>query len=174
MSSIQEQEGHYIINTYNRRPETNLLLVKGEGALVWDEQGNRYLDLLSGLAVNAVGHCHPQVVKAIQEQVTKLIHTSNLYYTAPQVELARILVENSPAGRVFFANSGAEANEAAIKLTRKYARLRHGPDRFNIITADRSFHGRTLATVTATGQEKYHQGFEPLVEGFRYATFNDL
>lgn len=174
MSSIQEQEGSYIINTYNRQTGVNLLLVKGEGALVWDEQGRRYLDLLSGLAVNAVGHCHPQVVKAIQEQAAELIHTSNLYYTAPQVELARMLVEHSFAGRVFFANSGAEANEAAIKLTRKYAGLRYGPGRFYIITAERSFHGRTLATVTATGQQKYHRGFEPLVEGFRYATFNDL
>ncbi len=174
MGSIQEQEGQFIINTYNRRPGINPLLVKGEGALVWDEQGRRYLDLLGGLAVNAVGHCHPLVVKAIREQAAELIHTSNLYYTAPQAELARILVENSFDGRVFFANSGAEANEAAIKLTRKYAGLQHGPGRFHIVTAERSFHGRTLATVTATGQEKYHQGFEPLVEGFRYAVFDDL
>ena len=174
MSNIQEQERQYIINTYNRQPGVNPLLVKGEGALAWDEEGKRYLDLLGGLAVNAVGHCHPRVVKAVQEQVATLIHTSNLYYTAPQVELARILVEQTFGGRVFFANSGAEANEAAIKITRKYAGLTQGPGRFAIITAERSFHGRTLATVTATGQEKYQRGFEPLAEGFRYATFNDL
>ncbi len=174
MSFIQEQEGHYIINTYNRRPGINLLLVKGEGALVWDERDRCYLDLLGGLAVNAVGHCHPQVVEAIQKQAAKLIHTSNLYYTAPQVKLARMLVEHSFAGRVFFANSGAEANEAAIKLTRKYAGLHYGPECSYIITAERSFHGRTLATVTATGQQKYRRGFGPLVEGFCYANFNDL
>ncbi len=169
MSSVEELEGKYIINTYNRQQGKNLLLVKGEGCLVWDEAGNEYLDFVSGLAVNVLGHCHPAVVQAVREQVGLLIHTSNLYYTEPQANLARMLVEHSAADRVFFANSGAEANEAAIKLARKF-----NPARFKMITALKSFHGRTLATVTATGQPKYHQGFEPLVEGFSYAEFNNL
>jgi acetylornithine/N-succinyldiaminopimelate aminotransferase len=168
VETIQEQEAKYIIDTYNRRPEKNLLLARGEGALVWDEAGREYLDFVGGLAVNVLGHCHPAVVEAICDQAARLIHTSNLYYTVPQVELARLLVEHSPAGRVFFANSGAEANEAAVKLARKA-----DPRRYKIVTAHRSFHGRTLAMITATGQPKYRQGFEPLPEGFAYADFND-
>ncbi|MEW5785997.1 MAG: acetylornithine transaminase [Bacillota bacterium] len=169
MHTIQEQEARYMINTYNRRPEKNLLLVRGQGCLVWDEAGREYLDFVGGLAVNVVGHCHPAVVRAVQEQAAALIHTSNLYYTGPQVELARVLVERSCVDRVFFANSGAEANEAAIKLARKYGR-----GRYKIIAAHRSFHGRTLAALSATGQPKYRQGFEPLVAGFNFAQFNDL
>jgi predicted acetylornithine/succinylornithine family transaminase len=169
VETIQEQEAKYIINTYNRRPEQNLLLVKGEGCRVWDEAGREYLDFVSGLAVNILGHCHPAVVEAVRDQAALLIHTSNLYYTEPQVTLARMLVERTMPGRVFFANSGAEANEAAIKLARKC-----DPRRYKIISAHRSFHGRTLATITATGQPKYRQGFEPLPEGFSYAVFNDL
>jgi len=174
MSSIQEQERQFIINTYGRDPETNPFFVKGEGSFVWDEKGNKYLDMVGGLAVNTLGHCPPKVVEALREQSTKMFHCSNLYYTAPQVDLARILVENSCGDKVFYCNSGAEANEAAIKLARKYVKLFVGQDRYEIITAENSFHGRTMATITATGQPKYHQGFEPMVPGFKYAKFNDL
>ncbi len=169
MKSIQELEKKYIINTYNRQPEHTPCLVKGEGSYLWDHRGKKYLDFLSGLAVNVIGHCNPAVVEAISNQAAQLIHTSNLYYSGPQAELAEVLVENSmPGGRVFFANSGAEANEAAIKLARK-----NRTDRYKIITAASSFHGRTLATVTATGQPKYYEPFAPVVEGFSYGIFND-
>jgi acetylornithine/N-succinyldiaminopimelate aminotransferase len=169
-SSIQQMEAKYIINTYNRQPAVTPCLVRGEGSYVWDENGKKYLDFLSGLAVNIVGHCHPAVVEAIQKQAAILSHTSNLYYGGPQAELAKVLIDRSmPGGKVFFANSGAEANEAAIKLARK-----HGAGRYKIITAQRSFHGRTLAALSATGQPKYQKAFEPLVEGFSYAVFNDL
>ncbi|MBM7853873.1 acetylornithine/N-succinyldiaminopimelate aminotransferase [Desulfohalotomaculum tongense] len=161
----------YVMNTYGRLP---LALVKGKGARVWDAEGKEYLDFVSGLAVNSLGHCHPRVVKAIWRQADTLMHVSNLYYIEPQVRLARLLVENCCADRVFFCNSGAEANEGAIKLARKYAKLHHGPDKFEIITAKRSFHGRTLATITATGQSKFQKGFEPLPGGFKYVPFNDL
>ncbi len=174
MSSIQEQERQYIINTYGRSPEVTPLFVKGEGSYVWDEQGRKYLDMVSGLAVNILGHCAPQITKALREQSSKIIHCSNLYYTEPQVKLARLLVENSFGDKVFFANSGAEANEAAIKLARKYSKLFVDEKRYEIITAENSFHGRTMATITATGQPKYHQGFDPMLPGFKYAPFNDL
>ena len=170
MGAVEELEARYIMNTYNREKDKTLFLVKGEGSRVRDGMGRDYLDFVGGLAVNILGHCHPAVVEAICSQARELIHTSNLYYTRPQAELARVLVEHSAGDRVFFANSGAEANEAAIKLARKY----HYPERHRIITARHSFHGRTLATVTATGQEKYQQGFAPLPGGFAYATFNDL
>ncbi|NLZ39339.1 MAG: acetylornithine transaminase [Firmicutes bacterium] len=163
----------HIINTYNRQPETTLLLKRGQGVYVWDEQDKRYLDFVCGLAVNNLGHCHPQIVSAICQQAQQLMHTSNLYYTEPQIRLAERLVKNSCAEKVFFCNSGAEANEAAIKLARKYGKQKKG-EAFEIITAHRSFHGRTLATVTATGQPKYHKGFEPMLPGFRYAEFNNL
>ncbi|MGI6097088.1 MAG: aspartate aminotransferase family protein [Dethiobacteria bacterium] len=174
LKGFKQKEQRYIINTYNRNPEKTLLLVEGEGAVVRDEEGREYLDFLGGLAVTALGHCHPRVTAAIREQAGKLVHTSNLYYTLPQTELAELLVENSCGDKVFFANSGAEVNEAAIKLARKYAQTVLGEKRYEIITAYRSFHGRTLATLTATGQEKFRRGFDPLPEGFVYATFNDL
>jgi predicted acetylornithine/succinylornithine family transaminase len=161
----------YVMNTYGRLP---LVPVRGEGVWVWDEAGNRYLDFVGGLAVNSLGHCHPRVVAAITEQARTLIHCSNLYWIGPQVELARILVENSFGDRVFFANSGAEANEGAIKLARKYARVRGYHERFEIITMKKSFHGRTLAALAATGQDRYQRGFAPLPEGFKYVPFNDL
>lgn len=148
--------------------------VKGEGARMWDADGNEYLDFVSGIAVNNLGHCHPEVVEAICRQAKKLIHCSNLYYIEPQVLLAKLLVENSAMDKAFFCNSGAEANEAAMKLARKHAKLKHGPEKVEIITAMKSFHGRTLAAVTATGQPKYHKGFEPLPGGFKYVPFNDL
>ncbi len=170
MKSTQELERQYIINTYNRQTNSTPCLVRGEGSYVWDENGKKYLDFLGGLAVNVVGHCHPAVVKAICDQAARLIHTSNLYYGLPQSLLAEVLIENSmPGGKVFFANSGAEANEAAIKLARK-----NKADRYKIITAEASFHGRTLATITATGQPKYQKPFAPVVEGFSYGVFNDL
>ena len=172
--NLKDKEKQYIINTYNRQSDATLFIKRGEGAYVWDDAGNRYLDFVSGLAVNNLGHCHPEVVKAVTRQTEKLMHTSNLYYTEPQIQLAELLVNASCADKVFFCNSGAEANEAAIKLARKYGKANRGAGVHEIITANRSFHGRTLATVTATAQPKYHQGFEPMVPGFHYAEFNNL
>jgi acetylornithine/N-succinyldiaminopimelate aminotransferase len=156
--------------TYARFP---IILVRGKGIRVWDRDGKEYLDFLAGLAVCNLGHCHPKVVRAIQDQAEKLIHISNFYYIEPQIQLASLLCQHSFAGRVFFGNSGAEANEGAIKLARKYAKEKMPGDRYEIITMDRSFHGRTLATLTATAQEKYHKGYAPLVAGFKYVPFND-
>ncbi|MGB9781880.1 MAG: acetylornithine transaminase [Moorellaceae bacterium] len=161
----------YVMRTYGRYP---IALVRGAGARVWDADGREYLDFVEGLAVNSLGHCHPRVVEAIREQAGKLLHVSNLYWIEPQVELAQMLVENSDLDKVFFCNSGAEANEAAIKLARKYAKLHKGEECYEIISMRRSFHGRTLAALAATGQEKFHRGFEPLPVGFRYVPFNDL
>ena len=160
-----------IMNTYSRFP---VVMVKGLGTKLWDANGREYIDLVAGIAVCNLGHCHQNVVSAIKEQVEILMHVSNLYYTEPQAKLSRLLVENSFADKVFFCNSGAEANEAAIKLARKYAHENMGPDKFELITMKDSFHGRTMATITATGQEKFQFGFTPLLEGFSYAPFNDL
>jgi acetylornithine/N-succinyldiaminopimelate aminotransferase len=166
----RELEQQYYMRTFNRQP---VVLVRGEGARVFDENGKSYLDMVAGLAVNVLGHCHPAVVEAITTQARQLIHTTNLYYTTPQLELAEILIENSCADRIFFANSGAEANEGALKLARKWGRLnRNGA--FEVITAENSFHGRTLATLAATGQPKYHKPFEPMPAGFTSVPFNDL
>lgn len=161
----------YVMNTYGRLP---MALVKGEGAYVWDADGNKYLDFVAGLAVNSLGHCHPKVVEAIREQAGTLMHVSNLYWIEPQVKLAQLLVENSALDKVFFCNSGAEANEGAIKLARKYARKYMGPDKYEIITMDKSFHGRTLAAITATAQPKYQKDLDPLPPGFKYVPFNDI
>jgi predicted acetylornithine/succinylornithine family transaminase len=161
----------YVANTYARYP---VLLVQGKGARVWDLDGEEYLDFVSGLAVCNLGHCHPKVVRAIQEQAEKLIHVSNFYYIEPQIQLASLLCKHSFADKVFFCNSGAEANEGAMKLARKYAKEKMGKDRYEIITMERSFHGRTLATLTATAQEKFHKGYEPLMPGFKYVPFNDI
>lgn len=160
-----------IMNTYKRFP---IVLVKGSGVKVWDVNGKEYLDFAAGIAVCSLGHSHPQVIAAVKEQIEKLTHVSNLYYTEPQTQLAKLLVDNSFADKVFFCNSGAEANEAAIKLARKYAHENMGPDKFELITMKDSFHGRTMATITATGQEKFQFGFTPLLAGFTYAPFNDL
>jgi predicted acetylornithine/succinylornithine family transaminase len=160
----------YVAQTYARYP---IALVRGKGARVWDANGKEYLDLLGGIAVNGLGHCHPAVVRAIQQQARKLLHVSNLYHIQPQSELARQLCRNSFAERVFFCNSGAEANEAAIKLARRYGGERLG-GRYEILSAQNSFHGRTLATLTATGQEKVRAGYDPLPAGFRQIPFNDL
>lgn len=161
----------YLMNTYSRLP---ISIVRGRGSRVYDLEGREYVDFVAGIAVNLLGHGHPDLVLAIQKQVQQLIHTSNLYYTEPQVQLAKMLVEHSFAQKVFFCNSGAEANEAAIKLARKYAHDKYGAGRYEIITMKNSFHGRTLATLTATGQEKVQKGFDPLMPGFSYVTFNDL
>lgn len=168
---LLEESSKYLMNTYNRYP---IILRKGRGTKVYSIDGKEYLDFVGGIAVNILGHCHPRVVVAIQKQAQRLLHVSNLYHIEPQIKLARLLVENSFADKVFFCNSGAEANEGAIKLARKYAKEHYGEERFEIITALNSFHGRTLATLTATGQEKFHKGFEPLVPGFKHVPFNDL
>jgi len=149
-----------------------LALVRGKETRVWDADGREYLDFLSGLGVNNLGHCHDAVVQAIKKQADELFHVSNLYYIEPQAELAELLSENSFGGQCFFCSSGTEANEAAFKLARKYWRAK-GEDRFEIIAAHRSFHGRTFAALSATGQPKYHAGFEPLVPGFVFVEFND-
>jgi len=167
--STPELAERYLMQTGRRMPVT---FVRGRGCLVYDEGGREYLDLVAGIAVNLLGHAHPDVVAAITRQSAQLIHTSNLYFTQPQVELARRLVELSFPSRVFFCNSGAEANEAAIKLVRKWgARNRDGA--FEIITTAGSFHGRTLATVTAGGQAKYSDPFKPLPGGFVHVPYND-
>jgi acetylornithine/N-succinyldiaminopimelate aminotransferase len=166
-SSWIERSNKVFIGTYSRFPT---VLVQGQGCQLVDADGRQYLDFLAGIAVCSLGHCHPEVTRAICEQAGKLVHVSNLFHTQPQTELAELLVANSFADRVFFGNSGAEANEAAIKLARKYS----GEERFEIISLTGSFHGRTLATVAATGQPKFHQGFEPLPAGFLHAEFGDI
>ncbi|MDI6752317.1 MAG: acetylornithine transaminase [bacterium] len=159
-------ERDFLCPTYSRPP---VLFVKGEGCRLWDAEDKGYLDLVGGLAVCSLGHCHPEITKAIKSQSTLLIHTSNLYYTEAQLELAKRLSNLSFGGKTFFCNSGAEANEAAIKLIRLYGQGRH-----TILTAKGSFHGRTLATLSATGQEKVQKGFSPLVSGFKHIEFNSL
>ena len=168
---LKDAAAKYLMQTYTRQP---ISIVRGRGTKVYDLEGREYLDFVGGIAVNVLGHGHPDLVHAIQRQAAQLIHVSNLYYTEPQVQLAKTLVEHSFADRAFFCNSGAEANEAAIKLARRYAHAKYGPERFEVITMTNSFHGRTLATITATGQEKVQKGFEPLMPGFAYASFNDF
>ncbi|OGP57107.1 MAG: acetylornithine aminotransferase [Deltaproteobacteria bacterium RBG_13_61_14] len=170
MEDFVEKARRYLFATPGRQP---LMLVRGQGCRVWDSTGREYLDFVSGLATTNLGHAHPAVTAAIQEQAAKMLHTSCLYQIEPQIELARLLVENSFADKVFFCNSGAEANETALKLARKYAKER-GQGGFEVISCLGSFHGRTLATLSATGQEKFHAGFHPLVPGFRQVPFNDL
>ncbi len=166
-----DESKKYLMNTYNRAP---IVLRKGRGMKVWDTTGKEYLDFVGGIAVNCLGHCHPKVVIALQKQVQRLIHVSNLYHIEPQIKLAKLLVENSFADKAFFCNSGAEAVEGAIKLARKYSKDHFTSSKYEIITAYGSFHGRTLAALTATGQEKFQKGFEPLVPGFKYVPFNDI
>ena len=172
MQDIPAQESAVYMHTFSPR-QNPITLVRGEGMRVWDDQGREYLDFLAGIAVNVLGHCPPVLVKTVQEQVATLIHTSNLYYTAPQVELARLLVDNSVLDRVFFANSGAEANECAIKLARKWGKLKRA-GAYEVITTWNSFHGRTLATVAATGNRHYQEPFEPMPDGFKHVAYNDL
>ncbi|GKS65644.1 acetylornithine aminotransferase [Nitrospira sp.] len=168
---LKDDAATYLMQTYSRQP---ISIARGRGAKVYDLEGREYIDFVGGIAVNVLGHGHPDLVQAIQRQAAQLIHTSNLYYTEPQVRLARLLVDHSFADRVFFCNSGAEANEAAIKLARRYGHERHGANRFEVITMKNSFHGRTLGMLTATGQDKVQKGFEPLMPGFAYAPFNDF
>ncbi|MEX2169695.1 MAG: aspartate aminotransferase family protein [Pirellulales bacterium] len=166
-SETAELFQRYVVPNYRRFP---LTLVRGEGSLVWDDQGRRYLDFFPGWGCNLLGHCPPEVVKAVQEQVATLIHVPNTWHTEAQGQWAKLLSERSFGGQAFFCNSGAEANEAAIKLVRL-----HTPEkRYKIITFQGGFHGRTLAAVTATAQPKYHEGLGPLVAGFLYAPFGDL
>lgn len=170
MNSIQKTDD-YIFQTYLRQGKA---FVKGEGSYLWDEDGKKYIDFLSGIAVCGLGHCHPRITAAVSKQASLLVHVSNLFYTMPQADLAALLCEKSFADRVFFANSGAEANEAAIKLARRCFQQRGEDKRFKIITMLQSFHGRTMATLSATGQDKIKQGFSPLLAGFSYVPFNDL
>ena len=161
----------HVMRTYGRLP---LAFVRGEGCRLWDADGRTYLDFLAGISVVGTGHCHPRVVEAICRQAGTLMHTSNLFHIEPQARLAELLCANSCAEKVFFCNSGAEANEAAIKLVRKWARLHKPPQARGIVTALNSFHGRTLATVTATGQEKYNKPFAPLPPGFSHVPYDDI
>jgi predicted acetylornithine/succinylornithine family transaminase len=168
---IMTKGQEFVMNTYGRFP---IAPVKGKGSYVWDANGKQYLDFISGIAVCGLGHCHPELVKVLKDQVDTLWHVSNLYWIKPQVEAAEKLVQISGLGKAFFCNSGAEANEAAIKLARKYFYRRQESHKNHIIVFKESFHGRTLATVTATGQSKYQEGFAPLPEGFVYAEYNNL
>ncbi len=169
-AEIVELAHQHTVNVYGCQP---LAFVDGRGAYLYDADGNRYLDFFCGLAVTSLGHGHPGVVRAIQEQAARLTHVSNVFHSEPMARLAQRLAERFEDGKVFFCNSGAEANEAAIKLARRWGHERGG-GRFEILAMLGSFHGRTLATLSATGQEKYHQGFQPLVPGFRLIPFDDL
>ncbi len=165
-----EQEKIYIMNTYNRYPIT---LIKGNGQFVWDVEENKYLDFLSGISCTLLGHNHPKVIKAIKEQVDFILHTSNLFYSPPNIELAKCLIENGGLDSLFFCNSGTEANECAIKLARKY-QWSLGKEQKNVIlSAHHSFHGRTLGALAATAKPKIQEGFSPLPLGFKYESWDD-
>lgn len=167
-----DESKKYLMNTYSRAP---IVLRKGRGMKVWNSNGKEYLDFIGGIAVNCLGHCHPKVVIALQKQAQRLLHVSNLYHIEPQIKLAKLLVKHSCTDRAFFCNSGAEAVEGAIKLARKYSKNHTSHNnRYEIITAYGSFHGRTLAALSATGQEKFKKDFEPLVPGFKHVPFNDI
>jgi acetylornithine/N-succinyldiaminopimelate aminotransferase len=170
--TLLEWSGKYHTPNYGARAP--ICLVRGDGMRVWDSDGREYLDFGAGIAVTSLGHCHPRVTGAIREASATLLHVSNLYHTAPQIHLAKLLCEHSFADRVFFCNSGAEANEAAIKMARKFAKERYASDRVEIVTTRNSFHGRTLGALSVTGQEKYQHGFEPLLPGARFVPYNDL
>ena len=167
-NSIRELFEQYVVPSYAR---FDLVLERGEGSHVWDANGKRYLDLGGGIAVCALGHAHPEITEALIEQSKKLVHTSNLYYTEPQARLAKRIVDLTAPGRIFFCNSGVEANEGLFKLARKFGQ---DQGRYEIITAFDSFHGRTLAGIAATGQTKVKKGFDPAVAGFKHVPFNDL
>jgi len=170
MTNWQELEHQYFMNTVQRVP---LTLVRGQGARVWDENGREYLDFVGGWAVDSLGHCHPALVKAITEQAQTLIQTSNQFYTIPQIRLAELLVQNSCLDKVFFCNSGAEANEGAVKLARRYGQ-HYLNGAYEVITTTSSFHGRTLAMTAATGQTKFQQPYLPLPVGFVNVDFNNV
>ncbi|MFP4349613.1 MAG: acetylornithine transaminase [Desulfococcaceae bacterium] len=168
--ALRKQADAVMMKTYLRQP---VVLTRGRGCRVWDSEGNSYLDFIGGIAVCCLGHGHPRVVRALCRQAEALFHVSNLYYTAPQIDLAAWLVDHSFADRVFFCNSGAEANEAAIKMARRYFHEKGETGRFRIVSAEKSFHGRTMATLSATGQDKIKTGFSPVLEGFDFIPFND-
>ena len=170
MTNWQELESKYIMHTAERVPVT---LVRGEGARVWDENGREYLDFVGGWAVNSLGHCHPVVVEAVAEQAHTLIQASNQFYTIPQIRLAELLVKNSCLDKVFFSNSGAEANEGAVKLSRRYGQL-YLKGAFEVISTFSSFHGRTLSMVAATGQPKFQEPYVPLPSGFINVEYNSV
>jgi acetylornithine/N-succinyldiaminopimelate aminotransferase len=169
-AELMKRADRVMAATYQRFP---VVFIKGVGSKLWDTDGRSYTDFVAGIAVCNLGHAHPQICAVLAQQAQTLLHVSNLYYTQPQIELASWLVENSFADRVFFGNSGAEANEAAIKLARKYFKARGEDNRFRIVAMERSFHGRTMATLSATGQEKIRKGFEPFLAGFDFVPFND-
>ncbi len=172
LTEIQALDADNVMQTYGRQP---VAFVRGEGTKLWDSEGNEYLDFLSGLAVTSLGHAHPEVADAIAEQARTLLHVSNLYYNDVQPRVAaRLNALLGGGGRVFFANSGAEANECAIKLARRHGQRNGGPHRFHVISAYGSFHGRTLTTLAATGQPQKQETFQPLPEGFRQVAFDDL
>ena len=168
---IKQGEETYIMHTYGRFP---IALDHGKGATLWDTDGKKYIDLTSGIGVNSLGHDNEALTTAVSEQAHKLMHACNLYYTEPMVQAAKKLVDAAGMGKIFFANSGAEANEGMIKLARKYSFDKYGEGRNKIITLKQSFHGRTVTTLKATGQEKFHQYFFPFTEGFDYAAANDI
>ena len=170
MSEWIDVESKYYMQVARRQP---IVIVRGEGTRVWDDDGKEYLDFTSGWAVNSLGHCHPALVKALEEQVRTLLQTSNQFYTVPQLKLARLLVENSCLDRVFFSNSGAEANEGVVKLARKYGRV-HRNGAYEVITALNSFHGRTLTMAAATGQPAYQEQWRPLAPGFVNVPYDDI
>ncbi|HEY5648462.1 MAG TPA: acetylornithine transaminase [Nitrospiria bacterium] len=171
MNGHFEEASRYLMETYARQP---LLIHKGRGTRVYDTEGREYLDFVGGVAVNNLGHCHPNITVAFQKQAQRLVHVSNLYYNEPQIRLARLLVDHSFAEKAFFCNSGTEANEAAIKLVRKYFHDKGEPERNEIIAMEGSFHGRTMGSLSLTGQKKYHEGFGPLLPGIRHIPFNDV
>ena len=172
LRDIMEMDSKYYMNTFGKR--TPVCFEYGRGMKLFDAEGNTYYDFLGGIAVNALGYSHPVLVEAIKSQAEKLIHCSSLYYIEAQAKLAKLLAENSCADRIFFANSGAEANEGAIKLARIYFKKKGTPEKYGIITLKNSFHGRTLTTVAATGQEKYQKPYAPLIPGFKHVAINDL
>ncbi len=168
---LKAQEQQYVMNTYGRFP---IALDHGQGAVLWDVEGKKYIDLTSGIGVCSVGYNNEKLVAAIDEQAHKLMHVSNLFTTAPMIQTAKTLVEATGMGKVFFSNSGAESNEGAIKLARKYSFDKYGKGRSKIVTLINSFHGRTVTTLNATGQDKFHNYFFPFTEGFDYAVANDI
>ena len=170
-AEIKRLDGDYLLPVYARLPVT---LVRGQGVKVWDANGKEYLDFLAGIATNALGHCHPKMVAAIQEQAATLIHTAGYYFTAPVAKLAEKLTGVSGMDRAFFGNSGAEAVECAIKISRKWGKSHGGASKYKIVAAQKSFHGRTMGAVTATGQPKYQEPFMPMLDGFTHVPFNDI
>ena len=170
-AEVIENGDKYLYGNHVRMP---ISMERGEGVYVFDKDGNKYLDFIGGIAVNGLGHCHPAIVKCLEERAHTILHCSNYFYNEPAVQTAKLIVENSCFDKVLFANSGAEANEGQIKLARKYAKDHGHPERFVVITMKNSFHGRTITTLQATGQDVFHHDFTPLTEGFVYAEPNDL